>query len=242
MYSKNESPILRASIFYYDDTYNINTSTAVLDTLLKYGFFPPDKIYAGSLTNNKFINYNKNTADLFIKAYCEQGILDIDMASGNNRKTADYWRIDWGLTFVKNQNSAAHSSKLKPWNIFTIDSTYGRLKSLSVYKSYIECVKELITILNPFYASIDDVSNKVYLMDKANETHFVPDRIQQVFWGNYWDDAFYQKYNVDLFQIIPFQNIKRINNGIFFTLTESAFDFNSDECKKNRKKIICSLN
>ena len=237
MYSKNESPILRTSIFYYDDIYDSITSKKVLQTLLEHGFFPPQKIYAGHLTNNKFLPYNEDVSELFVKAYSTHDVLEIDMSSGNSRKVTDFWRIKWGLTFLKNSVSPPHSPKFKPWNVFTIDSTYGRLNDLSNYNNYFTCVQEIISILNPFYASIDDVNNKVLLMDEAHEDHFVADRIQQVFWGNYWGEIFCQKYNVDLFQIISTHNIKKINNGFFFTLTDSAFDFDSKECRRLRKLI-----
>lgn len=241
MYLKNERPIIRATIYYYDTKYALNTSYAVLNVLKKYHMYPPEKINADKLTKNRFISFDENTDNLFSKAYCEKDVLQIDIASGNIRSTADYWRVSWGLTFYKNSKLAVSAPQFMPWNTLSIDSSHTRLEDTSKESAYLSCIKELIEILNPFYVSIDDVNNKVLLMNQVKETKFVPDRVQQIFWGNYWGPSFCVQYR-DAVLKIPAKNVELCNNGVFFTLSDNILDFNTNECRIGRQSITRFLN
>ncbi|MDD6260105.1 MAG: hypothetical protein PUA74_03315 [Clostridiales bacterium] len=235
MYSKYETPLMKASLFYYDSVYSQETSKQVLDILLKYGFFPPLKIYAASMTKNNYISADEDTGDLFVRSYSEKDILEIDMSSGDSRKVHEYWKANWGLTFLKNSHRTIKQPKTIPWNIFSLYSTYGLLKESEFYENYFNCIFDLIAALKPFFAAVDDVDNRVRLMSK--EEHFVPDRIQQIYWGNYWGKNFCEKYGIDETEDIPTQNVRKIGDGFWFSLTDSAFEFNATECKIKRKII-----
>ena len=240
MYSKYEKPIINCSIFYYDKEYKKCTAEQVFDILTKYGMFPPEKFYAGKLTKNRFVSSGERTKDILIQGYSEKNVLELDMASGNSRKVEDYWRVDWFLTFYKNSKLAV-KPVFEPWNILSIHSTHGRLNDSKIYADFFGCAKELIALLGPFYASIDDVNNKVMLMDRARESHFVPDRIQEIYWGNYFGEYHCNHYGIDKMKRVPAKNVEAIGNGVFFTLTDHVLEFDSRECNATRRIIKKSL-
>lgn len=241
MYSKYEKPLISASIFYYDSEYQSECAERVCCTLEKYGVFPPEKIYADKLTNGKFIDAGNGTKDIFIGAYSEKDVLGIDMASGDSRKVEDFWRVSWGFTFYKNSKLPVKNPKFIPWNVLTFQSTYGRLNDKGVYNDYILCIKELIEIVKPFYASIDDLNNHCQLLGNTKDRHFVSDRIQEIYWGNYFGPSYFEKYKDQLTKI-PGLKVESISNGVYFSLTESVFDFDSNHVKRFRKVIKKDLN
>ena len=184
MYSKCERPVISASIFYYDTDYELERAKQVLEVLKKYGMFPPEKIHADKLTKNKFVLADEQTEDIFAQAYVEKDVFGLDMSSADSRKSTDYWRVIWSLTYLKNSRIVS-CPPITPWNTLFVHSTYDRLRNPVALESYLRCVKDLIEILNPFYAEIDDVSNKNRLQDRAGATHFIPDKLQVIYWGNY---------------------------------------------------------
>lgn len=236
MYSKYEKPVIICSIFYYDLEYKKETGEQVINILEKYNMYPPEKFYAGKITKNKFIYANNLTKELLIDAYSEKDVFGIDMASGNSRRVTDYWRVEWDWTFYKNSKLAVEPV-FKPWNVLSIHSTYGRLNNSNIYKAFFSCIKELIEVLTPFYASIDDVSNKVTLMNKTKERYFIPERIQEIYWGNYFGEEHCDYYGLEKLKSIPAVHVEKLGKGIYFSLTDNVFEFDSLECKLLRRKI-----
>lgn len=173
---------------------------------------------------------------MFVQAYSERDVLEIDMASGNSRKVTDFWKVNWKLTYYKN-SCLTGFCKIISWNILTIQSTYGRMYDQANYSKFFACIKELIGILNPFYASIDDVSNTLRLMDRAKEPHFVPDRIQAVYWGNYWGEDHCKKIGVGKVLNIPVAYVEQIGRGVYFALSDSVQGFASKETEVARRKV-----
>ena len=235
MYSDFEQPIIKCSIFYYDTEYNKHTAERVLDILEKYNFFPPEKFYAEGLTKNRFIRTSEQTKEVMIQAYNEKDVFGVDMSSGDSRKVIDYWRVEWNFTFHKSKKTI--DSTFKPWNILSIHSTHGRFNDPLMYEVYFDCIKELIKFLDPFYASVDDVDNKVKLMDLTGETHFVPKRIQQIYWGNYFGAIHCESFGYDKVCNIPAKNVEKIGAGVFFTLTDHVLEYDSIKCKRERNRI-----
>lgn len=236
MYSENERPIIKCSIFYYDREYKKSTGEQVLDILEKYNMFPPEKFYAGKLTKNRFVYSTEQTKEMMALAYNEKDILGLDMSSGNSRKVADYWRVEWNFTFYKNSKLAVEPI-FNPWNVLSIHSTHERMNNPKIYSEFFACIKDLIELLDPFYASVDDINNKVELMDQAHETHFVPDRIQEVYWGNYFGKLHCDYFGIDKIKAIPAKNVEVIRNGVFFSLTDHVLEYESKKCRKERKNI-----
>ena len=237
MYAEYETPIFNISIFHYDTEYDISTAETVFETLDKYGMGDAEKIFAGRLTKNRYIPAKSITKSIFTKAYAEKNVIDIGMANGDGRKITEFWKVDWRLTYYKESKKDDLKSTFIPWNVLSICSTYGRLREKSTYDAYMSCALELIQKLDPFYAKIDDVDNCVGLMDKAREKHFVPDKIQCIYWGNYFGKQYCDKFKEDYIANIPAYSVKKIGDGVFFTLSESIFDFNSPGTKAMRRKL-----
>lgn len=236
MYSKNEKPIIVCSIFYYDTEYKKNTGEQVLNCLERYNMFPPEKFYAGKLTKDRFIYSSGTTKDVMAQAYSQKDVLALDMSSGDSRRVDDYWRVQWNLTFYKSSKIVVQP-EFRPWNVLSIYSTHKRMNDSITYSEFFSCMKELIELLHPFYAVVDDVSNKVKLMDLAHEAYFVPDRIQEIYWGNYFGEHHCACYGMDTIEEIPAKNVKKIGSGVFFTLTDHVFQYESRECKNARKTL-----
>ena len=230
------TPVISATIFYFDCEYSANTSKKVLSILEKYDMFPPSKIHIGKLTKNRFVFTNEKTPDLFIQGYCEKDVFGIDMASGDCKTTPEYWRLDWGFTYYKNSRLTG-SCKFKPWNTLTIQSTHGRLQNEGIERNYISCIKDLIKLLQPFYVSIDDLQNKIRMMEKANETHFTPGKVQTVYWGNYFGEDYCKLFDISPLFCLPVHMLERINGGVFFTLSDSVLKYKGLSIDLMRKQI-----
>ena len=233
MYSKYENPVFKATLFYYDNTYNINVSMKVLSILKQHNMFPPEKIYADSLTRNRYIKSNENTENIFIKSYNEKDVMGVDMASGRGQIGSEFWRFTWNYTFYKNSNVDLSKVKFKPWNTVSLSSTYGRLKDADIYMHYMACVKDLIAETKPFFACIDDVDNKVKKYRTQGlrfDDKVLPD---EIYWGNYWCDHYIENTNPNAFEYLCKSGAicERIAGGVLFCMTDSAFDFGS-------KKVI----
>lgn len=235
MYSKHEHPIISASIFYYDTQYHTESAKTVQQILEEYAMFPPDRIHADVLTNNRYKKADAHVKEMFIQAYSEKNVLGIDMASGDSRKVTDYWRITWTLTYYKNRQPGGNGN-FKPWNILTLQSTYGRLRNKEE-RDFMDCVKALINALSPFYVSIDDVANKVKLQDSCNETHFAPNKIQTIYWGNYWGPEFINEFGLERLLSLPTYECEELNSGLFFTLSDSLHSHDNKEVARRRKQI-----
>lgn len=236
MYTKYEPPVISATIFYYDLSYQTTTAQTVLAILEEFGMFPPEKIHAGKLTNNRYLHADEYAKALLTHAYSEKDILGIGMASGDSRQVVDFWKIDWTFTYYKCSRRVG-ACQVLPWNTLTIQSTYGRLRDKSVLNSFLMCLRELIRFIEPFYAAVDDVSHKVAVMNHVREQHFVPDRIQAIYWGNYFGRQHCEKYGLDRLSSMPAYDIETLGQGIFFTLSESPLDFDTKETAARRKKI-----
>lgn len=236
MYSEFEKPTITFTIFYYDTDYKKSTAEKMFEILEKCNMFPPEKFYASKLTRNRFIYANEQTKEVMIQAYAEKDVLGIAMASGNSRKVEEYWSVDWSLTFYKNSKLAVEPVFM-PWNVLSIESTHGRLQDPAVYRDFFQCMKELIKLINPIYVYVDDVANAVDLMNRTKERRFVPDHIQQIYWGNYFGPMHCNHYGMDKIEKIPASNVERIGDGVFFSLTNHVLEYNTRECKQVRKKV-----
>ena len=223
-----------ASIFYFDTTYSQKTSRRVLGVLEKYDMFPPKKIYADKLTNNRYMLSDENTRDLFVNAYAATDVFQIGMSNGDGISDSEFWKVDWQFTFLKRSNRD-HTSTFKPWNILSIKTTHGRMTDVKAYKAYLQCVNELIDIIHPFYASIEDQGNWVQLMH--NKHRFTPGKVRELFWGNYWGYDYCNKFGMEQILNIPSDNIYKVSDGVFFTLTDHITSCYSRKANKKRKEI-----
>lgn len=239
MYSEYERPKISFALFYYDEDYERGTSEKVLNSLEKYGFFPPEKIYIDRMTKGRYVYYKPHMREMFVDAYSTPGSLSIGMADGNSRKVEELWTFDWNFTFIKTLmlTKEPRSGTFIPWNVLSLSMTYGRFKDPEICSNFFSFVKDVIIDINPFYARIDDISNGVDIFDAVNEERFEPGRIQQIYWGNYLGPDYCAKYNVGDGSEIPAHSVEKLGNGVFFTLSDNVLDFESEECVERRRKI-----
>jgi len=244
MYSKYENPILKASIFYYDYVYDESISANVLSILKEHNMFPPLKIHADRLTHGRYLNANTNTESIFIKSYSEKNVMGVDMASGDGRAGSEFWRFTWGFTFYKDSSNDLSEVVFKPWNVISLSSTYGRLRDNEIYKNFINCTKAIISEIKPFYASIDDVDNKVKKHGTQGARFDEKNLPKEIYWGNYWGKQLIEITNPRAFDLL-IQNgaiCEEIGEGRYFSMTDSAFDFNLPKVIHLERKFCSLLN
>ena len=237
MYNTEEKPLVKASLFYYDNDYlNEWYPNAVFCVLEKYGLTMPAKYYAGKLTNNRFVLFDRSFKDIFTKAYIERNVFQFSMRSNDLRKSEDVWLFDWNYTFYKGKVFNRNTS-FKPWNIISIAETHYRLRNENIRNSFIMCFKELLATVQPFYGNVDDVDNKVNLLQGAGLSCFRPSDTQPIYWGNYLGKEYCNSTGYENLLSLPCAQVERIGDGVYFSLTSSVLEYNSLECRINREII-----
>lgn len=113
-----------------------------------------------------------------------------------------------------------------------MDTRAGRQAQL------LQCVRELCEALNAFRADMDDVANSVDLLERAGEETRKADYIQQIYWGNYLGQHLKEQISLRQLRAMRLPNYAETEKGVFFTLTEDVFDFESPACEEIRKKVF----
>lgn len=243
MYSSNEIPAISAAIFYYDEVYSEQTAKEVLSFLETYRLFPPEKIIIGHLNGSRSKKYRPEMRESFIKAYSEKDILGISWESADSRTAGNFLFANWAFTFYKKKVIVGEPG-IKPWNVLSFDTTYEWMQDSENCRNFFNCVKRLIAILHPFVVEIDDVSNAVAISRSVKrESLLIPRHLHtpRIYWGNYWGPDICARYDVSKLKSIVHEPTEEIEGGLFFTLTDNVFQFNSNECKKVRKKLLSSV-
>ena len=240
MYTNSEIPIFRASICYYDSSYREETAENVLCVLEKYHFFPSQWIHAGILTHNRFIKYTDAQRELIPVAYSKKDIMGLDLTNGSRQNTELYWNLGWHFTFHKNSKLKI-APVFKPWNVISLDISHSRIVLPEMQACFLNCAKELINIVQAFYADIDDVDNSVNLRAAAKIDHFSPNEPPAIYWGNYWGNDYITSNHLSNTSILLLPTSRIIGDGIYFTLSNNIFDYSSVEIRKKRKIIQKSL-
>ena len=237
-YRKNETPMLCATLCYYDNPHTKALGEQVQNILEAYGFFPPHMIFADTLTSCRFRKFSPDMHDLLSRAYMEEGVGGVKLVSGDSRKVQDYWQVEWFFRhYNKKDKLEVKKPKILPWNVLSLYTTYGRIKDEEQLTQYLGCVKELIRLIKPFYADIDDVSNSVRLLKAAREETFNPEYIQQIYWGNYWDLDHYQELDKEKILNVSKCCVDEFGNGVFLTLTDNVFDACTMRSELRRKWV-----
>lgn len=239
MYASYERPTISMSICYYDTEYRRQTAECVLDILKRNQMFRPSRMDADHLTGGRMKKYTPDMEELFLRAYGEPDVLGIAWESGDYRSGKDYMGFLWSLTFLK--NSSHIQSSYHPWNVLSFTLCYDWLREPAHHARLLQCTQELSAALHAFHASIDDTANEGALLRKTGEPTFLPDHIQQVYWGNYWGEHLLSQAPVDALRAFKPRNYAETGSGVFFTLTDSVFDFGSRACDQQRKRIAAML-
>lgn len=240
MYLKNEIPKISASVFYYDTVYQQSTAERVLEILERNQMFIPERLCADHLTRGRLRKYTPEMREVFLNAYAEPDVLGIEWEAGDPRSSENYLGFTWSLTFLKSRDHI--ESAFHPWNIITFNACYGWLQDPTHQAKLLRCMKELSFALGAFCAIIDDIAQRVALRHRTGERTFSPDHIQQVYWGNYWGAQLLSLLQLEKLRELHLPNYEETTNGVFFTLTDNVFDFNSRICNAQRlkaAKLIC---
>lgn len=236
MYLKNEIPKISASVFYYDTVYQRSTSERVLEILERNQMFIPERLRADHLTGGRLRRYTPEMREIFLNAYAEPDVLGIEWEAGDPRSSESYLGFTWSLTFLK---SCDHiESTFHPWNIITFNACYGWLQDPTHHAKLLRCMKELSFTVGAFCTIIDDIAQRVALRHQTGERTFSPEHIQQVYWGNYWGAHLLPRLQLEKLRELHLPNYEETENGVFFTLTEHVFDFNSRMCNAQRNKVV----
>ena len=246
MYAEYETPKIGISFFYYDDNYEPETAEAVVQCLESNRLFPPNKFLSGHLTNNRYRKYKPEMRDLFIKSYSEKDIFTTTWKNVSAKNKAEYFDAHWTLTYHKSSNKVG-ARTFKAWNVITLFATYDWISVESNYWHLIKCMHELVPILHPFNLTIDDIANANSLegiVDDGLLKGTAPPepcprhlRTSPIYWGNYWGPDICKLYDVSKLAELPVKNLKEINGGVFFTLTDNVMEFDTPECKMVRSII-----
>lgn len=239
MYSYHESPKISASVFYYDTMYQRSTAERVFEILERNQMFFPERICADHLTRGRMKKYVPEMRKLFLDGYAEPDVLGIEWEAGNPDSCENYFDFTWDLTFIK--NSQHIQSTFQPWNIITFNACYGWIQDSDRQTRLLQCVKELSGALCAFCTTIDDAAQWNALHQQTSEPTFSPEHIQQVYWGNYWGEHLLSQVQLDQLRELHLPNYSETDRGVFFTLTDNVFDFNSQACNAQRRKVTKAI-
>lgn len=243
MYQSFEKPLFGFSIFYFDNNFYRETAERAVKVLENNSFLPCKIVRMGRFTRGQFVKYKPEYRNLCVDSYASDDVGSIILETDDSRKATDYCSMSWFLAkpdkeLVKRLNELNPNKKWPVrWNILSFHSTYGWMDSQKNNDMLMDILYELIPVLSPFCIKIDDISQSVKLLEKAHEPTFKPDHIQQVYWGNYWGGHLMKQVNLEELRKLPVSQLKETENGVFFTLSDSIFDFNSKQCNSLRKKV-----
>lgn len=227
--------MISATLWYYDDDHNYETGEKIFKALEKHSFFQPTLFYAEKITKNRQEKYNSESKEKYYKAFTDKSILGVTFTNCNSHKQSTYWGVDF--TFAPNKEILGFEPVVRPRNLISIEATLDMFKNEAFMDEFMDTVKELICIVDPFYGMIDTTSNANRLLDEVNEECYKPhEYIQTIFGGNYFGKKYCDLYGREKVMDVPLQSKEAINNGILFMLSNNCLDFagNSLDIKRNQ--------
>ena len=249
MYADYETPMIRASVFYYDKIYTEETAEAVVDCLTRNSLFPPQRIRATHIkpSKDRYTKAQAEMADFLKTAHTEKDVLVISWKNVDSVRRKEYLDVSWTLTYFK-LSEIVGPGTFEAWNVLSFNATYGWINKEHNRLNLFNCIHELVPILHPFNIQIDDLANSVDLVGIVDygphlkgtappepgprHLHTSP-----IYWGNYWGSDICNLYDVSKLSELPVKNLKELNGGVFFTLTDHVMEFDTSECKMVRSMI-----
>lgn len=242
MYHLNEIPKFKVSIFYFDEEYNADIPNQLKHILREHDFYPPTFINVDKLTRGRYIRYADKMDSYLIDGYTQKGILYLGITDAPSLKASDFWQMEWQLTYHKFTSYHINAGH-KPWNVLSFKITYNELSDESKYKRFWKCVYACIELLNPFYATMDDIDISVTMSQAEGTNKVTPIKygeVNAIHWGNYFGPEYCRKYGLNAIKSLSGVSVS-INGGILFMLSKSALDCVNHECTEKRKLIARSL-
>ena len=247
MYEKYEKPQFSACLLYFDDTHSQELALRILNSIRKYDFYPPKLIFAGNLTNNRYIKFHIDREDMFERAYSDKDVLTIELCSSQKNKATGFWKLLITKAF-NNEPALPRSKKEMQWNTLHLSFTYDKLTDEEFCARYKKCVKTLIELLHPFFARMDDMAVSVDMALERNP----PDgfartqpteygMVNAIYWGNYYGPDYCKKYFPPDITCCDAAVWEPLGDGMFFSLSKDIKDFCTPKGLKNRKILTEKL-
>lgn len=152
----------------------------------------------------------------------------------------------WDISWYPVKPSFFDGNTDYTWNTLFMDATYDRMQAPDFCKRFLNCFQELIEVLHPFYATIEDIALSVRL-STSRFGRIVPmtyGKVRSICWGNYFGPDYCKSYNLNskLVKLMGKKHapsvMKEIADGIFITLTSSPMDYDTEECWQKRAKLM----
>lgn len=216
MYENYEKPQFSACLLYFDDRYSHDLALRILNTIKEYGFYPPKLIFAGSLTNNRYIKFHTDREDLFDSAYSDQDVLTIELCSSQKNQATGFWRLL--ITKAINKGPALPRSK-KEWN--TLHPFFARMDDMAV--------------------SVDMALDRNPPNGFARTQPTEYGTVNAIYWGNYYGSDYCKKYLSPDITCCDAAVWEPLGDGMFFSLSGEIKDFCTPKGLKNRMILTKKL-
>ena len=164
----------------------------------------------------------------------------LELLGARSIPSNSYWEISWHPI-----KSSLDGSTNRRWSILSMKATYDMMDDPVFCHKFLNCYQQLITVLQPFYGTIEDIDLCVRLSTNPYGS-IVPmtyGKIRYVCWGNYYGPNYCKSYGLKS-KFLKLKDkkhapyaIKDILDGVFIMLTSSPMDYDTDECWKRRIKL-----
>lgn len=239
MYEYYETPLFGFSVLFLDYEYAPETAIELQHILENNGFFKDCYIQAGKLTHNRFVRLREDMREHFISAYT--GACSVIQLCGA-KNTTDTWNVNLTVFCPKTSQKPEQITK---WNRVSLSVPYRLLKEALFCDRFFASFFQLLSLLKPFYATLDDLAVSSELSSYPGKGFIVPTRygvVKAIHWGNYFSSAYCEKYKLSPQTHLPAAHMKSIGDGIYFSITESPLDYDTPRCMAQRKEIATMLN
>ena len=244
MYNANEIPKIDGSLFYYGYECPDFAPEKLLNILQSYGFFPSDYIRSPLLTNGRLRKMNDKFFLCIKNTFEDPNGEYLELIGAKSVPSDSYWEISWHPI-----EYSADGTVDRRWSIFSMKATYDLMEDSDFCQKFLNCYQELITVLHPFYGTIEDIDFRVRLSTNYHGS-VVPmtyGKIRYVCWGNYFGSSYCKSYGLQR-RFLKLRDkkhapyiMKDIADGVFIMLTSSPIEYDSEECWKRRMKLVNNI-
>ena len=249
-YEIYEQPMIDATIYYYDKGYC--TTAEFCENLLlslkkhRYDYITNIELGKHKLTKGILENYvvrysKKDVSKLDLQAEVLKWVNDNDVAYislVHKEKRRWMWDITWHKNY-KLSNGVSVSDYT--FNHLTMMSSYECLENKDAQTAYVDLFCELCDLFEAFYGKIEDVATAVSVLNQTKETVFNHERIQAVYWGNYFGKHYCSEIGIETFKRAPACITKSTHLGIFLSMTNNLLDSKNNPDYRKRKKLFRHL-
>lgn len=248
-YLANEQPLVSAIIYYYNSQIpTMSFCNAFWDTLKKHSYLDFTSISLGKhkILNGVLKDYNvkySRTKLKYISIETEifQWIMDDDITYitfTTKKKNKFCFEITWHKDY---KMPCGLKVSDYTYNYISMLGTYDHLLDSTIQENFVNLFCDLADLFDAFYGRIEDVSTGVDILDKTKEKCFTPERVQAIYWGNYFGKNHLTYDDISNSLDDHFAKVMHTDKGVFFSLTNDVRDSLLSPDFINRKKILKKL-